>query len=144
MSVLSFLGCARDKAVELYNKASVPGAVQKKALAFTRAAVGIASISFFPGQAVAGAGLAAVAPDTMSKVVTFTEGAITGLWNSMSPKQRFGAAAAGITITYFGFGLLSIPASIFAAKLGAELALRNHKKEEIAAVAKQMEAEHAE
>jgi hypothetical protein len=138
-----YLSWGGGKVVELYKAAAKPGEIQKKALAFVRTSVGIASIYCSPMYA-AGSGLVcSILPKQAKAVSDKLDGMVTGLWNSMSFNQRVVAAGVGITITVAGYGLLHIPAAILSAKLGAELAIRNHAKQNIAEAAEVAAKEHA-
>ncbi len=134
-----FATFVRDGAVSLYNRASIPGEIQKRSLSFVRSTVGLASIYTCPWFAGGGALIASIAPDRVKVGITWTEGMVSGLWNRMTFKQRVIASTVGVTITVAGFGILNIPAAIFATKLGAELALKNLAKETIAEVTRAAE-----
>ncbi len=132
-----------DKAADCFAEAQKPGTVQNVAQASLRTIVGITSISYNPYAAAAGATVALIKPALARQILSLTDGAINGLWNRMSFNVKAGLAVSGIaaatyydpTSVFMGLG------TFFAVKLGAELALRNLGKEEIASKTREMEKE---
>jgi len=127
----------KGQAQKFYTEAMTEGETQKKIFTFTRTAVGIASIYYHPEAALFGATLGALTPEYADKLAKFADGAITGFWNSMSPKQKLTLSSLGLAVTYMGYDLFSLPATLFSSKVSAQLAVSNYKKEEIAFVARQ-------
>ena len=129
------------KAANLYEHASHPGETQKKAQAGIRSTVGIASIYFSPGAAVAAALAASCKPEKAKFLCEFAEGAITGFWNKLPFKVKVLLPVVGITAvaTYDFTTIFKGLSIIFAFKLGAELCVRNFTKENRAAEFKKIE-----
>lgn len=130
-----------NKTAECVSEAQKPGVVQNIAQASLRTFVGITSIHLNPYATGLGATVAVVKPDLAKKVLSVTDGAINGLWNRMSFNVKVGLAVGGVAAaTYFDpTSVFTGLGTFFAVKLGAELALRNLGKEEIASKTREME-----
>ncbi len=133
----------KDKAVDFYNEASVSGETQKKCLALLRTTVAIAAIDNFPVYALIGGSLAAISPSYSQTVVNAAEGAISGLWHSMSFKARVVAVTVSVPAVAYGYSALVISAfgAVLATKLGAEYTVRNYSKQNVDEATKKAEAE---
>ncbi|NGX43396.1 MAG: hypothetical protein K940chlam7_01693 [Chlamydiae bacterium] len=133
-----------EKTANLYEKASHPGETQKSVQAGIRSMIGIASIYFSPGAAVVGALAASYKPDAVTSGCQFAEGAITGFWNKLPFRVKLLLSAGGITTVaiYDPTTIFKGLSILFAGKLGAELGVRNFRKENVAAEVKKIEEQH--
>lgn len=57
----------------------------------------------------------------------------------MTPNQRVLAASTGIALTAYGLSPITIPAIVFAAKIGAERTLDNLNKQQVAFTTQQVQ-----
>jgi len=133
------LSYAYNKGSELWASAQEPGSVQKSAQAGIRSLVGVAAIHNNPYSAAFGATAATFIPGLVKQGCTMLEGAITGIWNRMSFNQKAAIATVGVASALYidPTRTFTILGSVFAMKLGAELGLRNLRKEDVAEAQKQ-------
>lgn len=136
------------KAKSCWRATCEPGDLQNRVQALTRTCVGIASISIYYPAAAAGAILGSINPTYTHAINDKVDAMITGLWNSLSYKQKTAASVVGITLCYAAYdhlpSFLHIPGNILATKLGSELVYRNSVKQEMAAKFKEIEQEYQE
>lgn len=127
---LKYYQYAKDRAFELYQKASEPGDTQKKVLAIARAGIGIIAINNAPLSAFVGAVAAANMPGKADAVTSALDGILTELWNYMNFNTKMFVCASGslIAISPIGSYIIAAPCTVIAAKIGAEFALSNLQK----------------
>lgn len=137
------LNYAYNKGSELLEKAQEPGTVQKSTQAGIRSLVGVAAIYKNPYSAGLGAILASARPGLVKQGCSMLEGAITGLWNRFSFNQKAVISTIGVGSALYldPTRTFTILGSIFALKLGAELGLRNLRKEDVAEAQRSAAAE---
>lgn len=139
-----YLNFAKEKACDFYKKAEQPGTTQQKVLAAARATIGIAAIYQTPTSAIFGVGIAAATKEAAEIGTKCLDGLITELWNQMNFNQKMVVSTVGSLLVFSNIGVYLIEpcATVFAAKIGAELVLNNLQNEELAATVNEIKAKN--
>lgn len=111
-----------------YEKANVPGELNKRVEVVLRTYLTFLSICAQPEVAFVSAAVSMVNPAVSTEISTKVDDFATKFWHSLSFNQKLGIFAIGLVFVYFNFRIISIPAAIFSAKYGVELALDNLQK----------------
>lgn len=128
---------------DLYKNASQPGSCQKTTYAFMRSVAGVASIHLSPYSAGLGALAGSVTPGPVKKGCEIADKMISAFWNTLPHEAKIGLPVAGAAAVAYGLdptSLFNAMGSIFALKLGAELAVRNYSKENVAEAVRKAES----
>lgn len=116
----------------LYTSAETCTETKEKLQGALRTTVGLYTIYYSPVTAI-GAGVASsFNPTLAAKVSGMAENTLTGFWNGMDLKTKTVVVVGGISLSYICPPLVPIIGQVIAAKMGSELAVRNHKKEQVA------------
>lgn len=121
----------------LLDKAKESDNTQHKVIGASRGVFDVAAIAVGPAGGAVGAVVGSLDPEMTKQISDKIEKATHGVWNDLSFEQKlFGLASGagvGVVVSYYYFPVLTylviMVANVYAAKCGADLAVKNYRSE---------------
>ena len=124
-------GATYKRAVETYRDAQTNDETKAMVQGALRTTAGVYSIYYAPVTAGAVGIAASFRPELAATAVKIAEGTLTGLWNSMDVEKKAIVVTGCIGLSYVLPSSVALLGTVIAAKMGAELAVRNVRKEQL-------------